>query len=169
MNLPLITVYGTILLQDGSPGEGYVSFRLTGQLQDTESGVIYPPILQRANLDEEGKFRVETVASMGEAANPQGLGYNVHISVKGYTDPKRYVIILHESLAPEVDLATLPPAVSSEEYIYPGGVPGPAGPQGPQGESTIRFHGEGPPGVILGARPHDEYVDNLTGNLYSNL
>lgn len=42
------------------------------------------------------------------------------------------------------------------------------GPQGPAGPSSgdARYYGEGPPGLIIGASPGDEYVDALTGDLY---
>jgi hypothetical protein len=43
---------------------------------------------------------------------------------------------------------------------------GPAGATGPRGTSRPRFYGDGPPGVIIGAQPGDEYVDQLTGDLY---
>lgn len=43
------------------------------------------------------------------------------------------------------------------------GPPGPVG-LGPSGQP--RFTGEGPPGVVIGANPGDEYLDNLTGTLY---
>lgn len=33
-------------------------------------------------------------------------------------------------------------------------------------ELPYRWHGEGPPGVLIGARPADEYLDTLTGDLY---
>jgi hypothetical protein len=38
---------------------------------------------------------------------------------------------------------------------------------GPQGEpGTLRFHGTGPPTLVIGARPGDEYLDTTTGDLY---
>jgi len=41
------------------------------------------------------------------------------------------------------------------------------GPQGEPGkDAPARFYGEGPPGVVLGARAADEYLDVLTGDLY---
>lgn len=48
---------------------------------------------------------------------------------------------------------------------------GPRGPRGPKGDPGIdrtqrRHYGEGPPGLIIGAQPGDEYVDALTGTLY---
>lgn len=47
------------------------------------------------------------------------------------------------------------------------GATGATGPQGPQGiEGTIRFSGAGPPGVIVGARVGDEYLDTNTGDVY---
>lgn len=49
----------------------------------------------------------------------------------------------------------------------PSGTPGPPGPEGQRGGVT-RFYGEGPPGVIIGAAPNDEYLDTLTGDLYYN-
>jgi hypothetical protein len=45
------------------------------------------------------------------------------------------------------------------------GIAGPPGPPGAAG-SGHRFYGEGPPGVVFGAAPDDEYVDALTGDLY---
>lgn len=54
-------------------------------------------------------------------------------------------------------------------------VPGPEGPQGPQGNQgpagpaysgTAFFYGEGPPGVIQGAKVGDQYIDWLTGDVY---
>lgn len=49
----------------------------------------------------------------------------------------------------------------------PTGAIGATGPQGPQGPvGAHRFYGEGPPTVVIGAAPGDEYVDELTGDLY---
>lgn len=59
----------------------------------------------------------------------------------------------------------------------PPGPPGPAGgPQGPPGEQglrgpqgktgSIQWHGQGPPGVIVGAEPNDLYLDESTGLIY---
>lgn len=44
------------------------------------------------------------------------------------------------------------------------GPPGPPGPQGPAG--SRRWYGEGPPVVVLGASPGDEYIDVLTGDMF---
>lgn len=41
------------------------------------------------------------------------------------------------------------------------GIPGPPGRDG-----QIRFTGNGPPGVIIGAIPGDTYLDRLTGDIY---
>jgi hypothetical protein len=46
------------------------------------------------------------------------------------------------------------------------GLRGPQGATGPRGTSRPRTYGDGPPGVIIGAQPGDEYVDQLTGDLY---
>ena len=47
---------------------------------------------------------------------------------------------------------------------------GTRGPQGIPGSSSVvggnRYYGEGPPGVVLGASPGDEYVNSLNGDLY---
>lgn len=48
---------------------------------------------------------------------------------------------------------------------------GPRGPKGDKGDpgrdrTDKRWYGEGPPGLIIGASPGDEYVDALTGTLY---
>ncbi len=49
----------------------------------------------------------------------------------------------------------------------PQGSQGAAGPQGPQGPvGHNRWYGDGPPVVVIGAAPGDEYVDELTGDLY---
>lgn len=43
---------------------------------------------------------------------------------------------------------------------------GATGPTGPSGTTVMRFYGAGPPGVVLGAHPNDEYVDTDNGDLY---
>jgi hypothetical protein len=45
-------------------------------------------------------------------------------------------------------------------------VPGPRGPAGPSFEGTAWWYDEGPPGVILGAKPNDYYLDTTTGTVY---
>lgn len=51
---------------------------------------------------------------------------------------------------------------------------GPVGPPGVDGRDGIngqsagrRWYGEGPPGLVVGAAPGDEYLDILTGDLYN--
>lgn len=49
---------------------------------------------------------------------------------------------------------------------------GPRGPRGLSGEGTTssgqpRFTGTGPPGVIIGAEPGDEYLDKSNGDIYT--
>lgn len=48
---------------------------------------------------------------------------------------------------------------------------GPIGPRGPAGPAFggHRFYGDGPPRTVIGAQPHDEYVDVLTGDIYTLL
>jgi hypothetical protein len=50
----------------------------------------------------------------------------------------------------------------------PGGATGATGPTGPRGyPGQIRYTGHGPPPVvIIGACPHDTYLDLGTGNIY---
>ena len=48
---------------------------------------------------------------------------------------------------------------------------GPRGERGPQGLPGVDrtekcWYGEGPPTLIIGASPGDEYVDSITGTLY---
>lgn len=43
----------------------------------------------------------------------------------------------------------------------PGGPPGPVGPAG-----QPRWSGQGPPSVIVGAAPGDDYLDETTGTIY---
>lgn len=77
----------------------------------------------------------------------------------------------------EVDgTATAPAVVTSEMGVAgptgpegpegPPGVTGQTGPPGPKGDGLHRFYGDGPPGTVIGSSPGDEYVDNLTGDLY---
>ncbi len=51
--------------------------------------------------------------------------------------------------------------------LGPEGPPGPSGDAGPQGApGQPRWTGQGPPGVVIGASPGDEYLDVLTGDVY---
>ena len=54
--------------------------------------------------------------------------------------------------------------------IGPVGPQGPPGPQGPKGDpgddGTDWWYGDGPPGTVIGSKPGDYYVDNLTGSVY---
>ncbi len=45
------------------------------------------------------------------------------------------------------------------------GIPGNAGPPG-ESSGIKRWYGNGPPDVVVGAAPNDEYVDLDTGDLY---
>lgn len=48
----------------------------------------------------------------------------------------------------------------------PPGTPGPTGPPGPTYEGVAWWYGEGPPGVIVGAKPGDFYLDTDDGTIY---
>jgi hypothetical protein len=52
--------------------------------------------------------------------------------------------------------------------VIAGGPRGVPGPQGPPGTSATgkRWYGAGPPTLIVGSSPGDEYIDSLTGTLY---
>lgn len=45
-------------------------------------------------------------------------------------------------------------------------VPGERGPAGPTFDGTAWWYGQGPPGTIVGAKPGDDYMDTLTGDVY---
>lgn len=48
------------------------------------------------------------------------------------------------------------------------GAPGNQGERGPAGYGVgRRWYGEGPPDVVIGAAVNDEYLDVLTGDLYT--
>jgi len=53
--------------------------------------------------------------------------------------------------------------------VGPKGAPGDPGPQGVPGtgRGTKRWHGHGPPDVVIGAQAGDEYLDLNTGDLYT--
>ena len=68
-------------------------------------------------------------------------------------------------VAPSVDYV---PVVGEQGPVGPQGPPGPKGDKGDRGADGVkRFRGQGPPGTIIGARLGDEYLDELTGNLYT--
>jgi hypothetical protein len=48
----------------------------------------------------------------------------------------------------------------------PPGTPGPQGPAGPTYEGLAWWYGEGPPGVIVGAKPGDYYLNTLNGQIF---
>ena len=78
------------------------------------------------------------------------------------------VVVLGAGPAPELVLSEVQaPALLISPPGLPGpqGVPGPPGPAGgPAGQP--RYTGTGPPGLIIGAEPGDEYLDNSTGIIY---
>lgn len=87
------------------------------------------------------------------------------------TEPDPIVVINPPPPAPVVVLA--PPQAPDLDISPPGlgGPPGPVGPPGPTGPSggapgQPRFTGTGPPGLILGAEPMDEYLDISSGDIY---
>lgn len=74
--------------------------------------------------------------------------------------------------------AALDPALLANKTVFdwgdvpepvpgPAGVQGPAGPQGATGRGVRRWYGDGPPDVVVGASPGDEYVDRLSGDLWT--
>lgn len=89
------------------------------------------------------------------------------------TDPNVWQVVLRQ---PKVTAATATQPVVVVGVVRPVGRlgvlawPGPAGPPGPPGPSTTggvrRWHGNGPPGLLVGAQPNDEYLDLSTGDLY---
>jgi hypothetical protein len=46
------------------------------------------------------------------------------------------------------------------------GPPGPPGGVGPSG-ALVKWFGNGPPGLIIGAEPNDLYLDLDTGDIYT--
>lgn len=44
---------------------------------------------------------------------------------------------------------------------------GEPGPPGPSFDGTAWWFDEGPPGVVLGSKPGDRYMDVLTGTIYT--
>ena len=88
--------------------------------------------------------------------------------------PPATVIVSDDNLDDPILIVSTAPTptiiVSDEESVGPPGPPGPPGPIGPPGPGSgagvKRWYGEGPPSVIIGASPGDEYVDTISGNLY---
>lgn len=88
--------------------------------------------------------------------------------------PREVRVVASDANRPQALEVTLNPVVGP---VGPPGNPGPAstqpgppGPQGPPGPEgpigTKRHYGAGPPGVVIGASPYDEYVDTVSGTLY---
>lgn len=122
MSLPVITLSGTVKDSHRDPAVGSVVFRLTHQVHDAANDIIYLPIDEVAQLDENGHFSIDLVASQGADANPQGVGYKVLHAVKEVRPQPAYVIILDESNGLTQDLSTLPPAGTSADWFYPNGI-----------------------------------------------
>jgi hypothetical protein len=79
-----------------------------------------------------------------------------------FAEPGHYMI--RSGDLPEVATAAV---IAPEEADAIAKSPGPIGPQGPEGYGTRRFQGHGPPTTIIGSRQDDEYLDLLTGDLYT--
>lgn len=76
--------------------------------------------------------------------------------------------------APPIPTLLTPTPVSPDIAVVPyPGPPGPPGPAGPKGESgdafqgVVWFDGHGEPGLILGSKPGDKYVDLDTGVVWT--
>lgn len=65
--------------------------------------------------------------------------------------------------------ASLDVAESVVAALLVSGPVGPAGPAGPAGaafDGVAWWYGDGPPPVVVGAKPGDFYMDLLTGNIH---
>ena len=81
------------------------------------------------------------------------------------------VVVNRDRTAESVERDTRKALATSVGLQGPRGEMGPVGPAGAQGPSggkpgQIRFTGNGPPGVIIGAEPQDTYLDVDTGVIY---
>jgi hypothetical protein len=94
-------------------------------LHDTDADIVYVPVDEVVELDEDGHFSIDLVASQGAGANPDGVGYRVWVVIEDTTPPQSYRIVLDEGLVSPIDLSDLPPAGSSTEWFYPQMVPTP--------------------------------------------
>lgn len=77
------------------------------------------------------------------------------------------------ALGPDTVVQVVPPAIPTLTAALPTGpqatvvpVAGPAGPPGSGVAPVQVFHGDGPPGTVLGAIPGSLYIDDTTGMLY---
>lgn len=64
----------------------------------------------------------------------------------------------------EVTLNT--PTSNYEVALFVPGPQGPPGGDGRPGEGPTWWFGHGPPGVIIGSKPDDRYLDQESGNVY---
>ena len=79
-----------------------------------------------------------------------------------FAEPGFYVVIGDGVL----DVDTVAVGDPEEIVAQAGTREGPQGMPGTPGRVVRRFHGAGPPDVVLGAQNADEYVDTVSGDIY---
>lgn len=80
------------------------------------------------------------------------------------------VVVPGQPLVPPFGLPERAPA-NRVVVPFPGppgntGEQGPVGPPGPAFSGKAIWYGDGPPDVIVGAKPGDSYIDLTTGDVY---
>lgn len=110
-------------------------------------------VLQNTTFDSKGRMVGSSEATTDDLT--EGT-YNLY-----FTEERARAAAVADLIDPLVtDVAPSQRAVAEAlEAVV--GVPGPPGKDG-----QIRFTGEGPPGVLVGAEPGDTYMDLTTGDVY---
>ena len=112
--------------------------------------------LQRTAFDGKGRKIGTSDATTDDLAEGDGNLY--------FTGDRARTAAVSDEIDPAAtDMAPSGRAVAAAlEGVI--GEPGPPGPPGKDGQ--IRFTGNGPPGVIVGAEPGDTYMDLITGDIF---
>lgn len=122
MSLATVEVRGTFLRADSTPEDpkpltGAVEFVLTAPLQDGAGDVIYEPVLVSVDLDEDGHFAVDLVATDATGGDPDNVRYRVTLRLSDpatghkYLRPPWLLEVPEDSPGGFIDLADVAAAI----------------------------------------------------------
>jgi hypothetical protein len=171
----MVTVYDTLLLPDGTPAKGMVTFTLAVAAPDDQAIYTAAPVV--AEVCPDGSFSVELVASDDPDWRTNGpIPYIVSAATNGLAGTFTAMI----SEGGPWRLSDLLPIIDMPDVVLvPGGPAGPAGPRGERGPAGpqgvpgpqgagIRVRGAVPDAAALpgGAETGDAWVVVATGDVH---
>jgi len=168
------TVTGTYTLVDGTAAQGRVSFTPSVRyLLDASDNVILLPESMDADLDVDGSFSIELVATDDPDLNPVDWTWRVDVATKRGGARVHYSFFMNLASGSTVDLADVTPVAEFE------GTPVVVGPPGPPGSGALAATGpETIAGVLttkwvnpagLAAIPGDISMDPGVGWVLENI